>query len=144
MKILDRIIVQVRWRTFVRLGYDTRKNNKDGLVVWRDHSLGLSDSINYEWTKLARSISKDLKTAGVNQDMYDKISQHEKWEEIHFIYQLGNIPKHKGASMKSLMQIAYNYGSALFIAEEKGGYNQQLVDEISFLSLNNPKIFINI
>lgn len=144
MKLFTSILIQRKWRAFVSLGYNTRENNQDGLEVWSEHSVGLNDSNSLEWSSRALSLLDELQELGVDQNRYNKDTQHEEWEQIHFLYQLGAIPHHKDASIKNLMQVAYNYGSALFVANEKKVYDKQSLDKVGFRSLDDPMKFIKL
>ena len=143
ISLYKKIKIKIIWSLFLRRGYLTRKKSLDGLNEWRKYSKKLSESNKFNWSRFCEDLN-DLICNFISESDFDKKYEHLAWEKNHFVIQLGKIPNNKVPSIKSLMQIAFNLGSALYYLDIGDRQMEEINRKINLRSLNNPFNFINI
>jgi len=126
------------WQEIINIGYDARKNNKDGLALWQPikkqyQIYDMKYKINKSFINLTKEINyshklsdDDHKNASIiiNYTLLDNTIPDE-----HFIIQHFRIPIMENFNLQlyKLLQIAYNIGQSKALFEMKK-YNQDIID----------------
>lgn len=133
------------WNKIITKGESARRKNENGLKVWQSIKDNLPTTTRGEWTSIAESLFDQIVTIlGISNDINkdnDIDRSREDYEHIHFILQLGRIPKNKPPSAQSIGQIAFNLGQ--FKAEHFiTPYNQKIIDLVNKNNLYEYKSFV--
>jgi hypothetical protein len=126
------------WQEIIDIGYETRKNNKNGLEIWQPlkkqyQNYDIKFVINTSFINLTKEINYSHKlldddhknvTIIINYTMLDNTIPDE-----HFLIQHFRIPIMENFNLQlfKLLQIAYNIGQSKALFEMKK-YNQDIID----------------
>jgi len=132
----------------MRIGYEVRKNEMDGLEEWNKIKGSLKTKTKFEWNKKAKEYHKKLeKYIELDDEKDDVRKPSEYYSQHHFYYQLGRIVKRNpDPKLERLFQIAYNIGQfiSVLLNENDGKkiYTEEMLDLFNRKKLYNINSYI--